>query len=253
MTGELRGVRALVTGASGGIGAAIARAFASEGAHVIVHGRDPERTRQVAAEVRGDAVLADLGLPGGASELAAHVLRLGDLDVLVNNAGFETDAGVEDLTDEVLGALFRVNLFAPITLVRELLGSLSASGRGAVINVTSIHESVPVAGNGGYAAAKAALASFTRTAAIELGPRGVRINNLAPGAIETEMNRHLIAQVGAERFARWIPLGGVGRVEDVAGAAVFLASSTSRYVTGTTLTVDGGYSHHLVRYTPDPG
>ncbi|MFD6175516.1 MULTISPECIES: SDR family NAD(P)-dependent oxidoreductase [unclassified Isoptericola] len=253
MTTELRGMRALVTGATAGIGEAIARAFAGSGARVLVHGRDASRAAALAAEINGDVVVGDLLDPATPASLVSAARATGGLDILVNNAGFEEHAILDDLDGQTLERLMRVNFLAPVETVRLAVPLLEASGRGTVVNVTSIHESVPVAGNGGYAAAKAALAAWTRTASVELGPRRVRINNLAPGAIVTDMNRELIARVGHERFARWIPLGAPGSVDHVARAALFLAGADSAYVTGTTLTVDGGYSNHLVRYAPDPG
>ena len=122
------------------------------------------------------------------------------------------------------------------------------SGSPSIINVTSIHEAVPVSGNGGYAAAKAALGLLSRTAAVEFGPLGVRVNTLAPGAIRTDMNHELIEEVGTDRFEAWIPLGRVGSVDEVADVAAFLASDDSRYVSGSTIVVDGAYTSHLVRY-----
>ncbi|ACQ81960.1 short-chain dehydrogenase/reductase SDR [Beutenbergia cavernae DSM 12333] len=250
---ELAGRRVLVTGATHGIGRSIARAFAAAGATVVLHGRDADAGNRLALELSGSFVAADLEDPGAPARIVDAATEGGQLDVVVNNAGFEVEAAVDALVPEILTRLLRVNVQAPVEIIRLALPHLERSDGAAIVNVTSIHESVPVEANGGYAAAKAALAAFTRTAAIELGPRGVRINNLAPGAVRTSMNDHLIHQVGEERFARWIPLGRVGDVDDVAQAALFLAGPASRYVTGTTLTVDGGYSQHLVRYAPDPG
>ncbi len=250
---DLQGYTALVTGASAGIGEAIARRLAADGARLLVHGRDEQRTRRVAEELDAELIVADLAEASGLDTVLAAIEMVGTLDVLVNNAGFEEPATVDQLDPRILERMFRINFFAPVELIRRSLPQLQRSGRGSIINVTSIHESVPVAGNAGYATTKAALAAYTRTAAVELGPRGIRINNLAPGAIRTAMNEHLIDEIGAERFGRWIPAGRVGAVEDVAGAASFLAGPDSRYISGTTVTVDGAYSNHLVRYEPDPG
>ncbi|WP_350350878.1 SDR family NAD(P)-dependent oxidoreductase [Microbacterium sp. A8/3-1] len=250
---DLQGYTALVTGASAGIGEAIARRLAADGARLLVHGRDEQRTRRVAEALDAELIVADLAEASGLDAVLAAIEAVGTLDVLVNNAGFEEPATVDQLDPRILERMFRINVFAPVELIRRSLPQLQRSGRGSIINVTSIHESVPVAGNSGYATTKAALAAYTRTAAVELGPRGIRINNLAPGAIRTAMNEHLIDEIGAERFGRWIPAGRVGAVDDVAGAASFLAGPDSRYISGTTVTVDGAYSNHLVRYEPDPG
>lgn len=236
----------LVTGATRGIGRAIALRLARDGAHVIVHGRDEAACAAVADEVGGAYIVADLTEESAPTVIAAGVG--GRLDCLINNAGFEVEASVEDLSPATLQRLLRVNFLAPVELMRALLPALKNSSSASIVNVTSIHESVPVRGNGGYAAAKAALASLSRTAAIEFGPLGIRVNTLAPGAIRTDMNDALIEEVGRERFERWIPLGRIGSVEEVADVAAFLAGDDSRYISGSTVVVDGAYSSHLVRY-----
>lgn len=245
---SLAGMRVLVTGATGGIGEAIARAFSAAGATCIVHGRSVERAERIAAEIGGAPVVGDLADAETPDRLIAAAAELGGLDVLVNNAGYETHATLADLTPEELLRVMTVNFTAPAALMRLALPLLRQSTNPSIINVTSIHETVPVAGNGAYAASKAALASLTRTASIELGPEGIRVNTLAPGAILTDMNRELIHAVGERSFREWIPLGRVGDVAEVASVAVFLASTAARYVTGASIVADGGYSNHLVRY-----
>jgi NAD(P)-dependent dehydrogenase (short-subunit alcohol dehydrogenase family) len=184
-----------------------------------------------------------------AATLAQGALdALGGVDILVNNAGMEVNATVGRLDATAVREQLAVNLEAPILLTHHLVAALKASGRGTVINVSSIHGTVPSWGNSVYAAAKAGLELFTKTIAIELGPDGVRVNALAPGAIETDMNREILDEIGRDRFEHWIPLGRVGAPEEVAAAAVFLASDAARYITGATLLVDGAYSHHVVRY-----
>jgi len=131
-----------------------------------------------------------------------------------------------------------------------LLPYLQKSHHGAVINITSIHEQVPVSGNLAYCASKAALGMATRTLSLELARHGVRVNGIAPGAIETAMNAETIADVGRGLFEQWIPQGRLGVPNDVAQVAVFLASDAAAYIDGHTIVVDGGYSNHLVRY-PD--
>ena len=171
--------------------------------------------------------------------------KLDRLDVLVNNAGFETHRPVEQGSREEMDAVYNVNAKAPYFLVQKLLPALKQAGKASIINVTSIHQRVPVRGNGYYCMAKSSLAMYTRVAALELAQYGIRVNNLAPGAILTDMNRELVEQMD---FDRWIPMQRVGRAEELAGPAVFLASEASSYVTGTTLFVDGGYSENLLRY-----
>lgn len=245
---SLVGMRALVTGATGGIGEAIARAFSAAGATCVVNGRNAERARRIAEEIGGIPIVGDLAEPGACDAVIRAATETGGLDVLVNNAGYEVHARLEELRPDELNRLMTVNFTAPAELMRLSLPWLRESANPSILNVTSIHESVPVAGNGGYAAAKAALASLTRTASVELGPEGIRVNTLAPGAVLTDMNRDLIAEVGERSFREWIPLGRVGQVDEIASIAVFLASRAARYVTGASVVADGGYSNHLVRY-----
>jgi NAD(P)-dependent dehydrogenase (short-subunit alcohol dehydrogenase family) len=234
-TPVLAGRRALVTGGCRGIGAAISTALAASGAQVTTHGRGDERSRQFAAEHGFEYLTADFGDLDEVRRLADAVAETG-LDILVNNAGMEVHATAEQLDPAELSRQLRVNLETPILLTHLLIPTLKASRHGSVINVTSIHGTVPAYANSVYCAAKAGMEAFTRTLAIELGSAGVRVNAIAPGAI------------GHDRFAEWIPLGRVGDVQDIAGPAVFLASDDSSYVSGAVLVVDGAYSHHLVRY-----
>lgn len=248
MDQPLSGRRALITGASAGIGEAIARAFHRAGAQCVLHGRDRDRLERVADELSAESIVADLMDRDAPRRIATQIAKSGGLDILVNNAGFEEHATIEELSSDAFGRILEVNLIAPAALLRECIPALREGKDPSVINITSIHESVPVAGNGGYAAAKAGLASLTRTSAVELGPDGIRVNTIAPGAVATAMNRDTLATVGQDRFAEWIPLGRVGHVDEIADVAVFLASRASRYITGTSIVVDGGYSDHLVRY-----
>lgn len=252
MTGGLQrlaGRRALVTGASGGIGEAIAEAFVREGAQVIVHGRHAERTRAVAERLGATFVVADLADSSGPDRVA-EVAAERPLDILVNNAAFEVGRRIEDLTTDVYQEMLQVDLIAPLQLMRLCLPAMRNSSYPSVINVTSIHESVPVAGNGGYASAKAALAMITRIASIEWGQYGIRVNNLAPGAVRTAMNSRLLDEIGENVFSGWIPERRVAVPAEIGTVAVFLACSESSYMTGSTVVVDGGYSNNLVRYPP---
>ncbi len=246
----LRGTTALVTGSTRGIGLAIARALASAGANVIVHGRRFSEAESVAASMsRATAVAADLADPLEVARLVDRVLDWdAPLDILVNNAGVEIGARVETMEPNDLHRTLEVNLAAPLALVRGLLPALRRSPAASIINVSSIHETVPSWGNTAYAASKAALAMATKTLAIELGPEGIRVNAIAPGAIATDINALVIKEIGDENFRDWIPLRRVGVPEEIGPAAVFLASTGARYMTGATLVIDGGYAHHLVRY-----
>ncbi len=247
---DLTGRRAFLTGSCRGIGAAIAVAFAEHGATVAVHDRDDNETSRTWAAAHGfEFFAADLSDADQVRALADGVLADGKgLDILVNNAGVEFLATMGNLDPAAVSTQLMVNLEAPILLTNLLVGSLKRSPYGSIITITSIHADVPSYGNSVYCAAKAGLELFTRTIAIELGPYGVRANAIAPGAIETDINRFILDEIGRDNFAQWIPLGRVGQVDDIAHPALFLASDASRYVTGATLVVDGAYSQHLVRY-----
>lgn len=237
---------ALITGATTGIGLAIAQMYKEAGATVIIHGRKAENTQKIAEENGVLFVWGDLNNQSEKENLVQQVKEITNvLDILVNNAGVEYHELIQDFDLVTYQKIQEVNIETPIWLMHQLLTELRKSSGASVINVTSIHESIPVKGNSYYTMAKAALAMFTKTAALEFGKEGIRVNNLAPGAIRTKMNAELIAELP---FEEWIPLGRVGAVEEIAGPALFLASNLSSYMTGTTLTIDGGYSENLLRY-----
>jgi len=241
---------ALITGATRGIGAELARAFAREGANVWVHGREAALGEALAAEIGGRFVAADLADSGAVLRLVATLLQeCPSLDILVNNAGMESIMPFPEFDFAKLDQMWMVNVNAAARLIHGLLPALRASGNASVINVTSIHQTVPYPHNAGYCMTKAALGMLTQVLAIELAPLGIRVNNLAPGAVETDINREVVESM-REEFAEWIPAGRVAQPFEMAGAAIFLASAESGYVTGSTLVADGGYSHNLVRYRP---
>lgn len=244
---SLQGLVALVTGSTRGIGRAIAEGMRAAGAEVIIHGRSDVGARAVADQLGASWVAADLSSPEQVSRMVAD-LNARQIDVLVNNAAVELGGTLENTSQDDLREAFQVNVFAPVEIVRGLLPNLRRSSRPSVLFISSIHESVPYYGNGAYAASKAALAMYLKTLALELGPEGIRVNSIAPGAIATDINREVIASIGEDRFSRWIPLGRVGHVWEIGDVAVFLSSESASYVHGATVTVDGAYSHHLVRY-----
>jgi 3-oxoacyl-[acyl-carrier protein] reductase len=234
---DLTGRRALVTGASGGIGAGIARRLAEAGATVVVHHRSDAAG---AVRVAGDPTLAiglDLTAPGAPRELVA---RAGPVDIVVHNAADQRigplrDAGPNDWHD-----VLAVNVAAVAELTRLVAARLAAERRpGAVVAVSSIEARQPGTDHGPYAASKAALDQYVRAAAAEYGPQGLRVNAVAPGLID----RPGLADTWPEGVARWraaAPLGRLGRPGDVADAVLFLASDLSAWVTGAVLVVDGG-------------
>jgi glucose 1-dehydrogenase len=244
---DLSGRIALVTGSSRGIGKGIAEALERSGARAWFHGpahEEPARENYVAADFTKPSEVQRL-----AETVARHESRV---DILVNNAGIEPVMPLDAMDLEKFDECFAVNVRAAVHLTTALLPLLKRSGCASVINITSIHESVPYPHNAAYSMSKAALSMFTKAAAIELAPHKIRVNNLAPGAIETDMNRELIRQIGRDKFAAWIPAGRAGTIDEVVGPALFLASDAASYVTGATLYIDGAYRHHLVRYRQGP-
>lgn len=242
---DLDGATALVTGSSRGIGSGLADALEASGVRVLRHGSHLD------SDASRDIVAADLSTAGGVEHLARELEdRFDHLDILVNNAGTEHPTRFVDLQGDAVRRTLEVNLVAPLLLTSALVPQLRAGTLRSVINISSIHDSVPYAGNVAYVASKAGLEAAGRTIARELAADGIRVNTVAPGAIETDLNREVIAKMSDE-FASWIPLGRVGAVDDLIGAVLYLASGASSYVTGSRILIDGGYSQALLRYGLD--
>lgn len=246
---DLTGRIALVTGASRGIGQAIAVAFAERGAHVLAVARGREgldETAQRAGGLRGtiETYIADLAESTAPDAVVAQVVEVfGGLDVLVNNAGAFHSAPIEESTLEQWDAIHDVGLRSAFLLCRAASPQLEASEHGKVINMSSVVAQIGVSGNAVYAPAKIGLVALTRTLAVEWGARNVQVNAIAPGFVATEMMAHVLEN---ERTAKWIrrtvPLQRWATVDDIVGPAVFLASSASDFMTGQTMLVDGGQS-----------
>lgn len=247
---RLRGKTALITGSTRGIGQAIARGYVREGAKVILHGRDEKAGATLAEELGQFFFAADLADPREVDAFAQKVKGIAPcLDVLVNNAAFEVIMPFEQLDMSSVDRMWNVNLRSVLQLTHALLPELRAGSGASVVNVTSIHQFIPAPQNGIYSMTKAALGMLTAALSVELAPLGIRVNNFAPGAVQTDMNRELLEKMGKE-FAEWIPAGRVGTCEEMIGPAVFLASDESSYVTGSTLVADGAYTQNLLRYRP---
>ena len=237
---ELNDRRALVTGASGGIGGAIARQLHAQGAHVILSGRRQDALDGVAGDLgdRVTTVAADLGAEDGVGTLLAGIGSDG-VDILINNAGLTRDNLAMRMKDEDWQTVLDVNLSAGFRLIRGLLRGMMKKRFGRVINITSI---VAVTGNPGqanYAAAKAGMIGMSKALAAEVASRGITVNCIAPGFIETAMTDAL-ADDQKERLLVQIPTGRLGQSDDIAAAAGYLASNEASYVTGQTLHVNGG-------------
>jgi glucose 1-dehydrogenase len=248
-SGRLAGRKALVTGSSKGIGRGIAIRLAQEGADVVInYNSDPRGAEEALAEVqalgrRGAILRANLGTVGEVRDLVSQSAEaLGGLDVLVNNAGIEKHAAFWDVTESDFDAVLDVNLKGVFFATQAFVQHCRAAARpGKIINISSVHEELAFPNFAAYCASKGGVRMLTRTLAVELGPLGITINSIAPGAIETPINSKLLNDpVKLKSLKRQIPLGRLGKPADVAGLAVYLASADSDYVTGTTYLIDGG-------------
>jgi gluconate 5-dehydrogenase len=250
---RLDGQVALITGASQGLGLAMARGLATHGAQVWINGRDGDRLQATVdtlhAEFPGqiNALLCDVAdeeaALAGIKRLLRHSKRL---DILINNVGQRHRAPLAELDAQALRDLLEVNLVGAWTLSRATAEVMRQQGSGSIINITSIAGPIARAGDAAYTTAKGALDAMTRALAAELGPHGIRVNAIAPGYFATDTNAAMAQDTGV---AQWLQqrtsLGRWGQPEEIAGAAVFLASPAASYVTGHTLVVDGGYLAHF--------
>jgi 3-oxoacyl-[acyl-carrier protein] reductase len=239
---DLTGKTALVTGASGGIGAAIARTLHAQGARVALSGTRADALEALASELGGRAFAcpADLRDPAAADALiAASEAAAGPLDILVNNAGLTRDMLALRMKDEDWQTVLDVDLTAPFRLCRAALKGMLRRRAGRIVGIASIVGSTGNPGQSNYAAAKAGLVGMTKALAQEVGSRGITVNVVAPGYVQTAMTAALTAEQSA-RLAERIPLGRLGQPNDIAAAVAYLASDEAAWVTGATLHVNGG-------------
>jgi len=246
---------AVITGGSDGIGYAIADRLASRGADVVLVARNRRKLDDAAEGLRRhgnavDVISSDLMQPEAVADVLASLRRVTDrVDVLVNNAGVARFADLSDTTDSAVEAVFHLNAKVPLALTRGLLTALGAA-RGSVVNISSYWATKMVAGraSAAYSASRAAVEGMTKALASELGARGIRVNAVAPGAVNTEtyQRAYLDSMSPAERarhdeYVRSAyPLGRIGSPQDVAAAAEFLCSADAAWITGAVLAVDGG-------------
>ena len=242
----------LVTGASRGIGRATALALAKQGTHVLVHyGRSAREAKSLVSEIQtkggsANAISTDLGIPSGAEQLAKQVRSIVDrLDVLVLNAGISKAVRVADYTVEDFDSLFATNVRSPFFMVQQLLpilseGSnvivISSLGARAVVGKPSVDNPSVLA----YASTKGALETLVKNWAAILGPKGIRVNAVAPGVIDTDMSNFTKTEAGRDATLGMQALKRIGKPEDVADVVAFLASDAARWITGASIPVDGG-------------
>jgi NAD(P)-dependent dehydrogenase (short-subunit alcohol dehydrogenase family) len=244
---KLKEKTALVTGASRGIGKAIAIAYGREGADVVVHYyTDRGEAENVAATIRSMGrrvwtVHADLAEPAAIDAMFRFCgSEVKALDILVNNAGFEIVKTLDEFTLEEWDSIQQVNLRGSFLCMQHAIGMMRSRGGGRIINISSIHDRIPRPGNIPYCVSKAGLLMLTKGAALELAEHHILVNAISPGAVLTDMNREGLQRVGIGFAEQHIPLKRIGDPEDIASAAVYLASDDASYITGTTIYIDGG-------------
>jgi 3-oxoacyl-[acyl-carrier protein] reductase len=239
---KLAGRRALVSGATGGIGGAIARTLAAAGATVVVSGRREAMLSALAAEIGSSAhiVVADLAVAGQAEALVkAANEALGGLDIVVSNAGLTRDQLAVRMTDEEWASVLEVNLSAGFKLMRAALRGMMRQRFGRLIAITSVVGATGNAGQANYAASKAGMTGLIKALAQEVASRNITANCVAPGFIDTDMTRGL-PEGRRNAIMATVPVGRFGTPDDVAAATLFLASDEASYVTGQTLHINGG-------------
>lgn len=241
---------AIVTGGSRGLGKAMASALAGAGANVVIVSRHLNEAQSSADEIRHSTGKKAIALEVDVSQqpqvermVNRTIEAFGRIDILINNAGLNIRGSIEELRLEDLTQVLNINLIGPVLCCRAVAPHMQAQKYGRVINIASILGSVGMPNRTSYSSSKGALIQFTRTLALEWAPHNITVNAICPGPFATEMNRPLMEdQQVYQTFASKIPLGRWGEPEEIGGAAIFLASEASSFVTGATIYVDGGYT-----------
>ncbi len=245
----LKDKKALVTGGTAGIGREIALTYARHGAHVAIFGTNAERAAQVLQELENArvfpeqkflSILVDIADKASVEGGVAQILeKWGPVDILVNNAGITRDGLLMKMSEDDWDRVIAVNLKSVYNLCQALVRPMIKARSGKIINISSVVGLIGNAGQANYAAAKAGMIGFTQSLAKELASRGVCVNCIAPGFIQTAMT-DVLTDVQKENILKQIPMGRLGQPQEIAEAALFLASPMSNYITGQVLTVDGG-------------
>jgi NAD(P)-dependent dehydrogenase (short-subunit alcohol dehydrogenase family) len=238
----------LVSGASRGIGRAIAEGFAQRGARVIITGREAATLQKTAREISSYPIVCDVADSKAIDRLVKTALgEFGHIDTLINVAGVNRRMLAENLSEADYDFILDINLKGPFLLSLAVGKAMLARGQGKQINIVSLNNDRPLKGVMPYAMSKSGLEQMTRSLAMEWGPRGVRVNAIAPGFVLTDLSKKLWSQPQMQEWGQTnTPLKRLGQPEDMIGAAVFLASEASAWMTGQTLYVDGGFSAGLV-------
>ncbi|MDO6966707.1 SDR family NAD(P)-dependent oxidoreductase [Rhizobium alvei] len=252
----LEGKTAVITGAGGGIGQALARAFSGQGARVVLVDRTLERTQPLAAELGNNALALACDL-ARAEEIAAAADRVqeqGGADILVNNAGVLRPGLLDSVSAEDWSMMLSVNLTGYMLAAQAFGRGMVAKGAGALVHVASVAASQPQPASGAYSASKAAILMLSRQLAYEWGPKGVRSNTLSPGLVRTPLSEAFYTDPETKtRREAMVPLRRIATPDDMADVALFLASPRASYVTGQDIVVDGGLTQSLMGLVPRPG
>jgi len=243
---RLAGKTAIITGGGSGIGKAIAKAFVREGAQVVIAGRDGEKLERAAAEIGGDclAVSADVSSAKGTEKLvSAAIEKFKRINILVNNAAVLLPGTAESLSEEDFDQTFNINVRGLWLMSRAVLPHMRDAAGGSIVNIGSVLSLVGARNRVAYAASKGAVAAMTKAMALDHAAENIRVNCICPGIVETEMVAKFSTDENARRQRVALhPMGCFGQPQDIASAAVFLASDESAWTTGSVLTIDGGYS-----------
>jgi len=248
---NLSGRRALITGSSAGIGLAVAQALGQAGAHVIINGRTASKVDQAmqalqAQRLSASAQVFDVTEPDSVREAVDQIEAQGPIDILVNNAGMQIRGPLQDYADSDWRMIMKTNLDSVYFVGQAVARKMIPRGRGKIINICSVQSELGRPGIAPYTATKGAVKMFTKGMAIDWGPHGINVNGIGPGYFKTELNQKLVDDPA---FSAWLvgrtPSRRWGDVQDLGGAAVFLASDASRFVNGHILYVDGGVTATL--------